>query len=141
MRRSLKLVILHLFWLLPKPGFTEEHSTALIRRSIGNDTILTEKVYLPLDRPVYQITDTIRFKSYVILGDDQVPRMISGLLHVSLINELNKGVTSQKVMLTDGISWGAIALPKNYIGYAFKIQAYTNYMRNLYKSTLYLHKR
>ena len=46
-----------------------------------------EKVYLHFDNNCYFLGDTIWYKAYVVLADDNSPQPLSKILYVELLNE------------------------------------------------------
>ena len=46
-----------------------------------------EKVYLHFDNNCYFLGDTIWYKAYVVLADDNSPEPLSRILYVELLNE------------------------------------------------------
>ena len=90
----------------------------------------TEKAYLHFDKPYYAAGDTIYFKAYVTLGEKHELSNLSGVLHVDLINTVNKIDLSIKLQIANGVAWGDFALPDSLPGGNYHIRAYTRWMRN-----------
>ena len=90
----------------------------------------TEKAYLHFDQPYYATGDTVYFKAYVAAGERHELSAISGILHVDLINTLNKIDQSIKLQLVNGLGWGDFALPDTLPPGKYRIRAYTQWMRN-----------
>jgi len=90
-----------------------------------------EKVYLHLDRPYYAAGDTLYYKAYLTLPGSHKLSALSGVLHVELIDKLQgKTLFSEKLEVTNGVTWGDFALPDTLTGSHYEIRAYTNLMRN-----------
>lgn len=89
-----------------------------------------EKVYLHLDRLNYLQGDTIWFKAYVWFGFNQVPDTISRVLYVELINPDNKIVSSKKLLIQHGTSFGDFSLDKNLAPGRYFVRSYTRWMQN-----------
>lgn len=89
-----------------------------------------EKVYLHLDKPFYNITDTIWFKVYTVAGSDHQLSDISGVVYVELINTKDSVAKRINLKLTNGVAWGDFILPGNYTAGSYRLRAYTNWMRN-----------
>lgn len=89
-----------------------------------------EKVYLHLDKPYYAITDTIYFKAYVVNAERNAPSAISNVLYVDVIDEKDKIRHTGLRPITDGTSWGTIALADSLTEGRYRIRAYTTWMRN-----------
>jgi len=109
-----------------------------------NKRLPVEKVYLHLDKPYYNIGDTLWFKSYLVDGVNMAPSHLSSFLYVELDNDSSEMVRRIKIPIKDGIGWGQIPLSKNIFqegGYT--LRAYTNWMQNfgedyIFKQRLYL---
>jgi len=91
---------------------------------------VTEKAYLHFDKPYYAAGDTMYFKAYLTLGDNHSLSHLSRILYVDLINTNNKISTSLKLLVTDGVAWGDIALPRTLTKGSYRVRAYTQWMRN-----------
>src|ERR1700744_1962217 len=90
-----------------------------------------EKVYLHLDRPYYAAGDTIYYKAYLTLPGSHKLSALSGVLYVELIDKLQaKALLSEKLEVTNGVTWGDFALPDTLTNGSYEIRAYTNLMRN-----------
>jgi len=89
-----------------------------------------EKVYLHFDKPYYAAGDTLWFKGYTVAGAQHLPSDISGVLNVELINSNNYITSSIKLPIVSGLSYGDIVLPDTLTGGAYRIRAWTNWMRN-----------
>lgn len=89
-----------------------------------------EKVYLHLNKPAYNTTDTIWYKAYVVSGSQHRLSDISGILHVELIDPKDSVILRQTLKLTSGISWGELILPAKLTAGEYRVRAYTNWMRN-----------
>jgi len=96
-----------------------------------NKRLPVEKVYLHLDKPYYNIGDTLWFKSYLVDRVNMTPSHLSGLLYVELDNDSSEVVRRISIPIKDGAGWGQIPLPRAIFqegGYT--LRAYTNWMQN-----------
>jgi hypothetical protein len=96
-----------------------------------NRGLPVEKVYVHIDKPYYNIGDTLWFKSYLLDGVNLTPSKLSGLLYVELDNDSSEVVRRICVPVKQGVGWGQIPLPKTIFregGYT--LRAYTNWMEN-----------
>lgn len=96
-----------------------------------------EKVYLHLDKPFYNITDTIWFKVYTVAGSDHQLSDISGVVHIELINTKDSVAKRINLKLTNGVAWGDFILSGNYTAGSYRLRAYTNWMRNQGTATMF----
>jgi hypothetical protein len=98
---------------------------------------IAEKAYLHFDKPFYAAGDTVYFKAYITLGAQNKPTNLSGVLHVDLINTINKIDQSIKLQVKDGVAWGDFALPDSLPKGNYRIRAYTQWMRNESESAFF----
>ena len=89
-----------------------------------------EKVYLHFDKPYYAVGDTIWFKAYVTLEQNQLSA-ISKIVYVDMINNRDSVVASLKLPIVNGTGFGNIVLPQvSFVEGNYHIRAYTSWMRN-----------
>lgn len=89
-----------------------------------------EKVHLHLDKPFYSVGDTLYFKAYVVNAEDNSPSGRSALLYVDLVDQ-NDSVTSSSLLpVNEGLASGVVVLPDHLEEGAYRIRAYTAWMRN-----------
>lgn len=90
----------------------------------------SEKVYLHFDKPYYAIGDTIWFKAYVTLEQNQLSA-ISRIVYVDMINNRDSVVQALRLPVVNGVAYGSIVLPQlSFIEGNYHVRAYTNWMRN-----------
>jgi hypothetical protein len=132
--RYIRVSIPLLLLLLSLRSFSQTDSSFLKKAVALSNKQLTdkpaEKIYLHLDKPFYNITDTIWFKVYTVAGPDHQLSDISGVVHVELINAKDSVARRINLKLTNGVAWGDFALPGNYKAGSYRLRAYTNWMRN-----------
>ncbi len=103
--------------------------------SSSNDSLkIVEKVYLHSDRDSYYPGDDIWFKAYLVGASYNLPTSHSGNLQVELISPSLEIIDSRMVKLTGGLGNGDFHLPDSLSSGIYNLRAYTNYMRNWYKS-------
>ncbi|QEM12653.1 hypothetical protein [Mucilaginibacter rubeus] len=132
--KYLRAVPLLVLLLLNLKSFAQTDSSFLKKAvALSNKQLTdkpTEKVYLHLDKPFYNITDTIWFKVYTVTGAEHQLSDISGVVHVELINAKDSVARRINLKLTNGVAWGDFVLPGNYKAGSYRLRAYTNWMRN-----------
>lgn len=89
-----------------------------------------EKVHLHLDKPYYAVGDDIWFKAYVVDSRNSSPSLISSILYIELINNVDSIKAQVKLPLQSGITWGDFKLPDSLSEGNYRIRAYTQWMRN-----------
>ncbi|WP_114941047.1 TonB-dependent receptor [Mucilaginibacter endophyticus] len=132
--KYLRAIPLLVLLLLNLKSFAQTDSSFLKKAvALSNKQLTdkpTEKVYLHLDKPFYNITDTIWFKVYTVTGAEHQLSDISGVVHVELINAKDSVARRINLKLTNGVAWGDFVLPGNYKAGSYRLRAYTNWMRN-----------
>jgi hypothetical protein len=117
--------------LSAKAGFAQTDSTFINR---VNNVILKqppiEKVYLHLDKPSYNFSDTVWYKAYTVVGEHHQLSALSGVLYVELISPKDTLITRQTLKLTSGVAWGDIPLAATLQQGVYRLRAYTKWMRN-----------
>jgi hypothetical protein len=94
------------------------------------DEARPEKLYLHLDRTLFQPGETLWFNAYLRNAGDLKPSHASDLLYVELISP-QQVVLQRKTLLTEnGTAAGEFDLENSWPGGLYKIKAYTNWMRN-----------
>ena len=93
---------------------------------------VAEKAYLQFDRsnPCYVAGDVVYFKAYVTMGEKHELSVISGLLHVDLLDKNEVVLQTIAVQLSNGTGWGDFALPDTLKKGSYRVRAYTQCMRN-----------
>jgi len=90
-----------------------------------------EKVYLHFDNNCYFLGDTIWYKAYVVLADDNTPQPLSKILYVELLDEQGYILERQQLVVDDnGQANGQFAIcDTTFAGY-YEVRAYTKWMLN-----------
>lgn len=92
------------------------------------DAYPREKVSLHLDNASYYLGDTIWFKAYVVMAEQNLPTTISKPLYVELLDQLGNVVERQIIQLTDGEGTGQIILNNTFFTGYYEMRAYTKWM-------------
>jgi hypothetical protein len=108
---------------------------------ISGQTNMTvaEKVYLHIDRVLYNSGDDIWFKAYVIDPSTNKLSVNTNNLHVELIAPDSKIILSHIIRIEGGVGNGDFHLADSVPSGQYHIRAYTNYMRN-YDEHLFFQK-
>ena len=97
----------------------------------GNVLPVQEKVYLHIDNNCYFLGDTIWYKAYVVLADDNTPQPLSRILYVELLNEQGYPVERQQLVVDEnGQANGQFAICDTTFAGFYEIRAYTKWMLN-----------
>ena len=90
-----------------------------------------EKVYLHFDNNCYFQGDTIWYKAYVVLADDNSPKPLSKILYVELLNEQGYLVERQQLAIDNsGQANGQFAIADSAFAGFYEVRAYTKWMLN-----------
>ncbi|GAA4104446.1 carboxypeptidase regulatory-like domain-containing protein [Mucilaginibacter panaciglaebae] len=94
------------------------------------DSIPQEKAYLHMDKPYYAPGDTIWFKGYLTSGSRHQLSRLSGSAYVDLINQQNESVKTLQLPVDSGTIAGNLTLTDDIKAGAYRLRAYTQWMRN-----------
>ncbi|MBR3478444.1 MAG: hypothetical protein IKH43_05035 [Bacteroidaceae bacterium] len=90
-----------------------------------------EKVYLHFDNNCYFLGDTIWYKAYVVLADDNSPEPLSRILYVELLNEQGYLMERQQLQINkSGQADGCFAISDTTFAGFYEVRAYTKWMLN-----------
>ncbi|MDQ7949761.1 MAG: carboxypeptidase regulatory-like domain-containing protein, partial [Pedobacter sp.] len=91
-----------------------------------------EKLYLHLDKPAYQIGDTMWFKAYVTI-EQNLPSPLSKIVYVEVRNDKDSLIQTVKLPLKNSVAYGNIPLNmQNYKQGNYYVRAYTLWMLNFH---------
>lgn len=89
-----------------------------------------EKVYLHFDNTGYYLGETIWFKAYVVVAENNQPTILSRVLYVELLAPNGEILETKKLKIEHGQCHGEFFLkPERYGGF-YEVRAYTNLMLN-----------
>jgi hypothetical protein len=91
---------------------------------------VTEKVYLHVDRSVYNSGDDLWFKAYVIDASTKELSFNTNNLHVELISPDSEIIRSSTIRMEGGTGNGDFQLRSSLPSGRYRVRAYTNFMRN-----------
>jgi hypothetical protein len=124
-----------LAWLTPSEYFQSAIENDFIKSvkeklTEYNKKMPEDRVYLQLDKPLYEPGDDIWISAYVRDAQNLKPSSKSDIVHIELINP--KGTVEKKisVIAKNGKAAGDFAIDKEALGGLYKIRAYTNWMKN-----------
>lgn len=103
-------------------------------------TVPQSKLYLHLDKPYYQATDSIWFKGYLVNATNHKANMQDNFIYVELWDPKDSILLRRKYKRSDGIFAGAIPLPARTLSGEYLLRAYTNWMRNTDEAFFYTRK-
>jgi TonB-dependent SusC/RagA subfamily outer membrane receptor len=96
-----------------------------------------EKIYLHLDKPLYQPGDMLWIKAYVLSANDLTSKPMSDVLYVNLINPRGTIEQSLTLRLNEGLGNSNFLIPKNSAGGIYKVQAYTQWQKNFGENSFF----
>ena len=129
-------------WLLTLAAFSSVHGEPI--ESVHGEPVETvpdkkpekvlpvqEKVYLHFDNNCYFLGDTIWYKAYVVLADDNSPEPLSRILYVELLNEQGYLMERQQLEINKlGQADGCFAICDTLFAGFYEVRAYTKWMLN-----------
>jgi hypothetical protein len=89
-----------------------------------------EKIYLQTDKSFYISGEILWFKSYVVDASRNRFFSLSKVAYVEVLNRESKPVIQGKILLQKGTGSGSFFIPLSLPTGAYKIRAYTNWMKN-----------
>jgi len=99
--------------------------------SFHADAMDAEKVYLQLTGKTFNTSEIIWFKAVVTNAYDISLSSVSGVLHVELIEPIDKRIVDSKLLkLENGITQSSFQLHANYPEGKYLIRAYTEWNKN-----------
>lgn len=106
--------------------------TLSAQQSKGSSSLpVQEKVYLHIDNNTYFLGDTIWYKAYVVLADDNSPEPLSRILYVELLNQQGYLMERQQLVVDrKGQADGCFAINDSLFAGYYEIRAYTKWMLN-----------
>jgi len=114
-----------------------------VRLKEHREATRSEKLYLHLDRTLFQPGETLWFNAYLRNADDLKPSVASDLLYVELISPQQVVLLKKTLLTENGAAAGEFDLENTWPGGLYKIKAYTNWMRNtetVFERTITLQK-
>jgi hypothetical protein len=124
-----------IFFLILTTFARAQSDSLILKRNISalqnySKKQVIEKIHMHLDRPYYGLGDTIWFKAYTVSGSYHQLSTLSGVMYAELINANDTVIQRLTLQLQSGIAAGDFILPYTYKSGAYRIRAYTNWMRN-----------
>lgn len=126
------LAIFVLFFGTP---FSTNAQTALleeVRQKLGKyvKNGLQEKIFVHTDQSNYLTGETLWFKVYLVEGSTHQLLDLSKVVYVEVLDSGHKPVHQAKIAMKDGIGHGSFYLPLSLKSGAYKLRAYTSWMKN-----------
>src|SRR4030042_6548 len=98
--------------------------------SIPDEFNYREKIFLHIDRKLYLSGEIIWFKGYCTYKDINLLSDVSKVMYVEVLNNQNKPILSEKILLEKGTGDGRIYVPRSIQTGVYYIRAYTRWMTN-----------
>ncbi|MGI4763256.1 MAG: hypothetical protein ACRYF0_21260 [Janthinobacterium lividum] len=92
--------------------------------------VLTEKLYLHLDRPAYLASETMWFKAYATEGTSHKPLAMSKVAYIEVLNQQQQPVLQTSISLKEATGQGSLVLPTSLPTGRYLVRAYTSWMKN-----------
>jgi alpha-2-macroglobulin-like protein len=140
--RNKYLLIATSFFLLSVTGFQvleDPEFLSRLKKTVRNyhARYPEEKVYLHLDKPFYKPGDDIWFNAFVLNSNTHQPTGISDVVYVELMDPKGNVTSRLELVVKEGTAQGDFALQKTAPGGIYQIHAYTQWMKNFGKETLF----
>jgi len=89
-----------------------------------------EKVHLSFDKPYYATGDTIWFRASVLVGNAHKLSALSGVVYAEFLNQTDSVIYRHRLPLFAGVAKGNFVLSEDIKAGAYRVRAYTQWMRN-----------
>ncbi len=89
-----------------------------------------EKIYLQLDRTLFEPGETVWFAAYIRNADNLFPSEKSQILYVELLDSRGSILQKKEILAIAGTAAGEFDFAAGLPGGLYKIKAYTNWSRN-----------
>ena len=115
---KLKIRIIVLMMFIGANAWNAEVDTAFFgniinKLNIYNEKFPSEKVYVQLDKYIYNAGEIVWFKAYITEMQKNRPSFLSSGLFIKLFNQTGKAIVEEKFMIENGIVCGDFTLPKD----------------------------
>lgn len=143
MGKSISSILVFLFVFFSaialEPGdSTLKNINSIVEKYIQNSSLFPqEKVYMHFDNTAYYIGEKIWFKAYVVTAGENNYSPLSATLFVELVAPEGRVIETQKLKITDGQADGDFVLDRLLYSGFYEIRAYTRYMLNWDKESLF----
>ena len=91
---------------------------------------LQEKLFVHSDRSTYLTGELLWFKVYAVDGTYNKPLNMSKVAYVDILDDKQIAVMQAKIALVNGSGSGSIFIPVTINNGAYKLRAYTSWMKN-----------
>ncbi len=115
------------------------HEEVFQRSQIDSLITWQERVILHVDKPFLTKDTPLFFKAYALTGPNRVRATLSKVLRVELVDSDGAVAYKQYHKIENGMSSGAISIPKKMDDGAYTLRAYTRWMQN-YGDSFYFKK-
>lgn len=122
-------------------SFSQIYNSA-IKEKFGfqDEYVLSEKLYLQLDRNVYVTGENIFFKAYYFFNGTFHRDSISSIVYIDLVDDNGQVHTNGKYPVENGMANGALSIQEGLVSGYYTIYAYTKWMMNFGKACLFSRK-
>ncbi|HXB45605.1 MAG TPA: hypothetical protein VNV85_16175 [Puia sp.] len=113
-------------------GFCQREELSNIKSAFEkySSKFLHEKVFVHTDKSFYTAGEIVWFKLYTVEASFHKPSDLSKIAYIEILNSDLKPVLQAKISLKEGIGNGSLFIPLWLNSGAYKIRAYTNWMKN-----------
>ncbi|MBB2144746.1 hypothetical protein GM921_04580 [Pedobacter sp. LMG 31464] len=95
-----------------------------------NEDRFKEKIFVHTDKDSYLAGELIWFKAYSLNASNNQTVAFSNVLYVDVLDQANNFILQAKIELNNGSGNGSFYIPKTVISGAYKLRAYTNWLKN-----------
>jgi hypothetical protein len=122
-------------------SFSQIYSSAIKEKfNFQEEYIISEKIYLHLDRSVYVTGENIFFKAYYFLNGTFKKDSVSSIAYVDLVDENGQVQANGNYPIENGMANGNLSIPQGLTSGYYTIYAYTKWMMNFEKDCFFSKK-
>ena len=116
----------------------QENGIKAVIKSIQEDALLREKVFIHTNKTTYLSNENIWFSAYVTEDSNNTPSLSTSNLLVNLLNDKGAILESKTLFIKNGVGSGDFLIKDVYPDGTYFIQSYTNFMKNFGQENVFL---
>lgn len=124
--------LVHILILQSSDGQIPVSATEYLSKKFLNycESVPREEIYIHSDREEFIAGENLWFNIYLIDRQSFKPSKKSRIAYFELLNPDNRPVIQKRILISDGLGPGQIAIPDTLSTGTYTIRAYTSWMKN-----------
>ena len=113
------------------PQLDGDSTIMTLKRNLGSNVPIYEKVYLHFDRASYATGQDAWFKAYIVDGQRHLPMDRSGVLNLELISPKGEVIVQEDLEIKPGgLAFGDFKIKRDWVTGKYLVRTYTDRMSN-----------